>query len=205
MPTIDTDGANYKAQLTEAKDWVRTQLLARLDNEKDIKPTGFQPYGPQPQQWQVLDEQEKRNTVNIANQVGALWGGDNTAIQGATTFFRDINPAVQSVARDASGVTVSLIDERGKITQRKVPFRGADGRVMSQEEFIKSAGPLLTGNPNIGTAVNKGGFIKSTTFNPSGRATAEAVRLGATPPANPFSVQGYTPPAVNPAGVGSKY
>jgi hypothetical protein len=205
LPTIDTDGANYKAQLTEAKDWVRTQLLARLDNEKDIKPTGFQPYGPQPQQWQVLDEQEKRNTVNIANQVGALWGGDNTAIQGATTFFRDINPAVQSVARDASGVTVSLIDERGKITQRKVPFRGADGRVMSQEEFIKSAGPLLTGNPNIGTAVNKGGFIKSTTFNPSGRATAEAVRLGATPPANAFSVQGYTPPPVNTAGVGSKY
>jgi hypothetical protein len=76
---------------------------------------------------------------------------------------------------------------------------------MTAQEFVKSAGPLLTGNPNICTAVNQGGFIKNATFNPSGRATAEAVRLGATPPANPFSVQGYTPPPVNTAGVGSKY
>lgn len=195
LPTIDTDGANYKAQLKEAKDWVRVEMLSRLDNERDIKPTGFQPFGPQPQQWQYLTEQEKKNTVSIANQVGALWGGDNTAIQGATTFFRDINPAVQSVLRDDSGVTVTLLDERGRPTQRKVPFKGADGRVMTAQEFVKAAGPLLTGNPNIGSAVNQSGFIKSATFNPSGKATAEAVRLGATTPANPFTLQGYNPPA----------
>jgi len=205
LPTIDTDGANYKAQLKEAKDWVRVEMLSRLDSERDIKPTGFQPFGPQPQQWEVLNEQEKRNTTNMANQVGLLWGGDNTAIQGATTFFRDLNPAVQNVTRDATGVTVTLIDERGRPTQRKVPFKGADGRVMTAQEFVKSAGPLLTGNPNIGAAVNQGGFIKNATFNPSGKATAEAVRLGATTPANPFTLQGLTPTAPNPAGVGSKY
>jgi hypothetical protein len=66
---------------------------------------------------------------------------------------------------------------------------------MSEEQFVKSAGVLLTGNPNIGNAVNQRGFIKNATFNPSGKATAEAVRLGAAPPANPFSIQGYTPPA----------
>jgi hypothetical protein len=204
LPTIDTDGANYKAQLKEAKDWVRVQLLARLDNEKDIKTTGFQPYGFQPQQWQVLDEQEKRNAVSIANQVSALYGGDNTAIQGATTFFRDINPAVRKVTRDATGVTVTLADEGGKLTQKVIPFKGVDGKVMTQEQFVKSAGALLTGNPNIGNAVNQRGFIKSATFNPSGRATAEAVRVGAAS-TNPFTLQGYNPPAVNPAGVGSKY
>ena len=66
---------------------------------------------------------------------------------------------------------------------------------MTEEQFVRSAGALLTGNPNIGNAVNQRGFIKSATFNPSGRATAEAVRLGAAP-ANPFALQGYTPPAV---------
>jgi len=108
-------------------------------------------------------------------------------------------------ARDATGVTVTLAEEGGKLTQKTIPFKSADGKVMSQEQFVKSAGALLTGNPNIGSAVNQRGFIKSATFNPSGRATAEAVRVGATPPVSPFSVQGYTPPAVNPAGVGSKY
>ena len=204
LPTIDTDGANYKAQLKEAKDWVRVEMLSRLDNEKDIQPTSYQPYGPQPQQWEVLNEQEKRNTTNIANQVGALWGGDNTAIQGATTYFRDLNPAVRKVTRDASGVTVTLADEGGKLTQKVIPFKGVDGKVMTEEQFVRSAGALLTGNPNIGNAVNQRGFIKSATFNPSGRATAEAVRVGGTP-ANPFSVQGYTPPPVNTVGVGSKY
>jgi hypothetical protein len=194
LPTIDTDGANYKAQLTEAKDWVRTQLLARLDNEKDIKPTGFQPYGPQPQQWQLAQQQQAQSDVLVANQVGALYGGDNKAIQGATTFFRDINPAVRKVTRDATGVTVTLADEAGRLTQKVIPFKGADGKVMSDEQFVKSAGVLLTGNPNIGNAVNQRGFIKNATFNPSGRATAEAVRLGATPP-NPFTLQSYTPPA----------
>ena len=138
LPTIDTDGANYKAQVAEAKDWVRTQMLARLDNEKNIRPTGYQPYGPQLQQWQVAQGQQAQSDVLVANQVGALYGGDNTAIQGATTFFRDINPAVRKVIRDDKGVTVTLVDEGGKLTQKVIPFKGADGKVMSEEQFVKS-------------------------------------------------------------------
>ena len=194
LPTIDTDGANYKTQLKEAKDWVRVEMLSRLDNEKDIKPTGYQPYGPQPQQYQMVQAQQDKNDLLVANQVGALYGGDNRAIQGATTFFRDINPAVRKVTRDDKGVTITLADEGGKLTQKVIPFKGTDGKIMSEEQFVKSAGVLLTGNPNIGNAVNQRGFIKNATFNPSGRATAEAVRLGATP-VNPFTLQSYTPPA----------
>lgn len=39
MTTIDTDGPNYKAQYDEAKDWVRTNILSKIDQERNIKTT----------------------------------------------------------------------------------------------------------------------------------------------------------------------
>ena len=79
LPIIDTDGAYYKTQLREAKDWVRTQLLARLDNEKDIKMTGYQPYGPQPQQWQYAAGQQAKDEQAAAGAWNQLYTGKTAA------------------------------------------------------------------------------------------------------------------------------
>jgi hypothetical protein len=40
MPTPDTDAKNYQAQLKEAKDYVKNQILIKLDNERKISTTG---------------------------------------------------------------------------------------------------------------------------------------------------------------------
>lgn len=205
LPTLDTSSPNYKAQLAEAKDWVRTQMLSRLDNEKNISTTGFRPQGPQQQMWEYQAGQQQRNDVAIAQQIGQLWGGDTTAIQGATSFFRDLNPAITNVTRTPNGVSVTYLDATtNKVSKKDLPFRGPSGRIMTQEEFIKSAGPLLTGNANIGNAVSRGGTIKNATFNPSGNAASSAERVQPTT-TSPFTLQGYTPPATSSVGVGSKY
>jgi len=39
MTTIDEDGPNYKTQYDEAKGWVRTNILSKIDQERNIKPT----------------------------------------------------------------------------------------------------------------------------------------------------------------------
>jgi hypothetical protein len=39
MTTMDKDGPNYKAQYDEAKGWVRTNILSKIDQERGIKPT----------------------------------------------------------------------------------------------------------------------------------------------------------------------
>lgn len=205
LPILDETGANYKNQEKEAKDWVRTQLLAKMDAKKEMVETGTTPYGPQQQQWQAIQQQSGQNDVQIAKSIGSLWGGDDATIQSATTYFRDINPAIQSVKRDNTGVTVSFIGKDNKIQEKTLPFKTASGNIMSQAEFIKSAGPLLVGNPNIGTAVDRGGFIKNATFNPTGSALSETIKQEAPKPVNPFMPQGYVPTAVNAKGVGSKY
>lgn len=206
LPTIDTTGSNYNAQLKEAKDWVRVQLLSRLDNEKNISTTGFRPQGQQQQMWQWQAGQQQQNDVAVANQIGQLWGGDSTAIQGATSFFRDLNPAITNVTRTPNGVSVTYLDATtNKVSRKELPFKGPSGRVMSQSEFIKSAGALLTGNPNIANVADRGGSVKNLTFNPSGNAASSAERVQQSTTGNPFSLPTYTPSAGNALGVGSKY
>lgn len=39
MTTMDIDSPNYKAQYDEAKSWVRTNILSKIDQERNIKPT----------------------------------------------------------------------------------------------------------------------------------------------------------------------
>jgi hypothetical protein len=39
MTTIDKDGPNYKAQYDEARDWTRTNILSKIDQERSIKTT----------------------------------------------------------------------------------------------------------------------------------------------------------------------
>jgi len=39
MSILDETGPNYKAQYDEAKDWTRTNILSKIDQERNIKPT----------------------------------------------------------------------------------------------------------------------------------------------------------------------
>jgi hypothetical protein len=67
---------------------------------------------------------------------------------------------------------------------------------MSQADFIKSAAPLLVGNPNIGTAIERGGLIKNATFNPTGSALSQTIKQEAPKPVNPFIPLGYIPKVI---------
>lgn len=103
---------------------------------------------------------------NTATMIGSLWGGKSGAdIQKATTAFRDINPAVKKVERTPTKVLVTMETKGGKLERRELPFRGKDGRLMTQQEFIMSAGPLLGGNADWKSAINRGGYLKNAKFN----------------------------------------
>lgn len=76
---LDESGANYKVQEKEARDWVRTQLLAKMDSKKEMQETGTIPYGPQPQQWQYAAGQEKKNELAAAGAWNQLYTGKTAA------------------------------------------------------------------------------------------------------------------------------
>ena len=176
IPTLDENGPHYKDQVNEARDWVRNQLLSKLDKERSIQVTATTPYAPQQREFEFNAGKDEKKAIDTMQDIGALWGGNNAAIGKSLTAFRDINPNIQNMERNDKGVSVTLIGPDKKPQTRLLPFYGNDGKLLTQEEFIKSAAPLLTGNPDAASAIKKGGFIKGATFNPTGSGTATVER-----------------------------
>jgi hypothetical protein len=118
------------------------------------------------------------------SMIGNLYYGDNDDIKGATEYFRDQNPDIQKVVRSADGIKVSFKNEAGEIETRDISFytdvENPDfdssqpesdtnpktiKKRKSQSEFIKSAGPLLTGESNIDEALERGNYDEEGEFN----------------------------------------
>jgi hypothetical protein len=181
LPTLDTTAPNYKAQEQEAIDWVRGQMLLKMDSKRDMTTTG---YAPTPQRESEGEREArigKRTAVTDAQSVGALWGGDEVAIQEAITRFRDMNDKILGVTRDTNGVSVRYIGPDGGKYSRTIPFKTSGGLPLTQAQFIRAAGPLLTGNKNISDAISKGGYIKDAQFNPNANASATVEEENARP------------------------
>lgn len=170
--TLDENAPHYKEQKKEAEDWIRNQLLSKLDKERSIKVTATTPYAPQQREFEFNAGKEDKKAVNTMQDIGALWGGNDAAIGKSLTAFRDMNPNIRTIERNDKGVDVTLIGPDKKIESRNLPFYGKDGKLLTQEEFIKSAANLLTGNPDAATAVKRGGFLKGATFNATGKGKA---------------------------------
>tara|TARA_R110000868_G_scaffold232285_1_gene485772 strand:- start:341 stop:2251 length:1911 start_codon:yes stop_codon:yes gene_type:complete len=173
MVTLDENAPHYKEQKQEAEDWIRTSLLNKFDQERGIKVTSTTPYAPQQREFEFKAAQDKKKDISITSDIGALWGGSDKQIQQALTAFRDMNADIQDISRDADGVTVKIKDPNtNKIVTRGLPFKGADGNIMTQEEFIKEAAPLLAGNINAATAIQNGGLLQGAKFNTAGKGRA---------------------------------
>lgn len=85
MTTIDEDGPNYKAQYDEAKDWTRTNILSKIDQERNIKTTAQSQL--QERRPKTADERKEKlieqDAENFAlNLSYILTGTDEQASQG---------------------------------------------------------------------------------------------------------------------------
>ena len=105
LPILDESGANYKTQEKEARDWVRSTLLAKIDSKKTIKETGTIPYGPQPQQWQYQAGADKKNEMAAAGAWNQLYTGKTPAEKQAAADILLGTPTAQ--AQGLLGVDVS--------------------------------------------------------------------------------------------------
>jgi hypothetical protein len=208
LSTLDKDSPNFKAQEQEARDWVKGQMLSKMDNKRELSTTATTPYGPQASEASIARGIAGRDAIKDAQTIGSLWGGNQAQIQKAVTRFRDMNPNIKEVNRTDKGVFVTL-NVDGVRETRDLPFYGPDGRVLSQAEFIESASNLLTGNTNLTDAISRGGYLKGAVFNPSTKASATVQTQGGTqsglPPApmtNRYLLGGSAPAG---SGVGAQY
>lgn len=181
LKVFDPKSGGYKYEISEkqkeeAQEFMRNQMRAQYDKKSDVSIVPQLSRNDKPVANKVADDSDNE-AVNTAQLIGTLWGGKNGAtIKQATTAFRDINPNIESVKRTTKGVTVTLKGPDGKVQERQLPFYGADGNLMSQQEFIISAGPLLGGNADYKTAVSRGGYLKGASFNKLDEEFSEITR-----------------------------
>jgi len=113
MPIIDSDGANYKGQVEEARDWVKTQLLGKLDSKREISTTAqTQLQERRPQTAVEYDKEKEQNAAQVlARQVANVTTGDETQVQDALDYFDSISGKKSTKKGDT--LTVVSIDELG--------------------------------------------------------------------------------------------
>jgi hypothetical protein len=140
--------------------------MSKIANEKVITTTATTPYGPQPTQARIEAGDQGRRIVNAAQSIGALWGGDDTQISAAVEALGNMNPNIKGFNRTQQGVDVKILNSDGRIETRSISFRSPNNTILTQEQFIKAASPLLLGNVDINKALNSGGYIKGATFEP---------------------------------------
>lgn len=179
LSTLDKDSPNFKAQEQEARDWVKGQMLSKMDAKREMTTTGTTPFAPRETEGEREARVGKRTAITDAQAIGALWGGDEAAIQESITRFRDMNDKILDVTRNPDGISVKYIGPDNRTYTRPISFKDVNGRPLTQAQFIKAAAPLLTGNKNITDAISRGGYVKGAKFNPSTTASATVTIEGA--------------------------
>lgn len=149
LGTLDESGAHFKEQEKEAKDYVRTQLLAKMDSKKTMKETGTIPYGPQPQQWQVQGAQDKKNEMAAAGAWNQLYTGKTAGEKKAAADILLGTPNAQ--AQGLLGVDVS--------TPGVVKLTYADGKKNRSISMLDAAGAPISLFDFAGTGVELHGVV----------------------------------------------
>ena len=130
--------------------------------------------------WETEDTKEANKVqkdIQTTTIIGTLWGGATGAqLKEATDYFQNINPNIKKVIRNSIGVEVIYRDpDTQKMESRTIAFKGDDGSLKTQEEFIISATPLLGGKDiDARSSINRGGYLKGAKFNELGTATSES-------------------------------
>ena len=172
MTTLDDTGKNYATQKQEASDWVKRDILRKMDQERSIKPTAQnqlqesaetiarvkKKYEPKPK----ADEDADTAT----NMIGKLWYGDDNQVSSSITYFKGLKNdkgqvLFKDIIREPKGITVLLADG----TKEYVDFLDKDGRPKTQEDFIASVGPLLAGQLDVSKSLKTGSYEKGAKFN----------------------------------------
>lgn len=187
---LKTENGRTKTDLSEeqrnvAKRVLKSQTGVQVDKkvERETERMKFEKSASKDK----ADRDRAKGEKTLDNQVsmiGNLYYGDNDDIKGATEYFRDQNPDIQKVVRSADGISVSFKNEDGEIETRDISFytdvenpnfddsqpeSDTNPKTIkkrkSQSEFIKSAGPLLTGESNIDEALERGNYDAEGEFN----------------------------------------
>ena len=161
LTTLDTSGKNYEAQKKEARDWVKADMLRKMDQERGIKTTNQnelqESEATKAKSRPKAKEDDDADTAT--NMIGKLWYGDDNQVSSSVTYFKGLKNSngeviFKDIIREPKGITVLLANG----TKEYVEFLDKNGRPKTQEDFIASVGPLLAGQLDVSKSLKKGAY-----------------------------------------------
>lgn len=75
LSTLDKDSPNFKAQEQEARDWVKGQMLSKMDAKREMTTTGTTPFAPQPSEASIERRAGEAEKLAGAGAWNALYTG----------------------------------------------------------------------------------------------------------------------------------
>ena len=176
---MDVTSEMGKKQKAKAEEFLRRHIdkqLGRKETQKEPTPES---------QSDKNAREERQQQDKIISNVGKLWFGGETDMQTLTDYFSTLNPATREVKRTKDGVTVQYVSPTsGKLETKTISFYAdktnpdfdankpvSDSNPKTikvrktQEQFIESASPLLTGQKNIRTILDRGNWKKDAEFS----------------------------------------
>lgn len=175
LPILDEDGAHYKAQEQEARDYVKKIILGKLDAKREISTT------PQNQLQERRPKTEADRTddenKNVLSNVAKLYYGTDAEVQEASDFLRSFNPAIDTIDRSGNNITITFTDGRPPEVR---PWKSESGQLLDQEGWVTAnTNFFLPAGSRIGNVkelINRGGIDRTRQFN----ATSTGFSAGTT-------------------------
>jgi len=159
-----------KEQEDAAKSFLKGQILQRIEYEKQIKPFSIQ-QPQQPQQWQFLANEAKKQELNIATNLSKLYTGTSDEVEAVADFFRGINENIDTVNRQKNFLEITYKDgrqpERIDLVKNGQPV-GVMNFLESSSNFLLPKGIQIT---NINELAQRGGLTGGQ-FNPTVEVTS---------------------------------
>ena len=158
LRTIDETGPNYAAQKKEAVDWVRGQLLSKIDAKREITTTAYVPT-PTRYEWEAMGYKDEKEALSAAGSWNQLYTGKTVAEKQAAADIILGTPIAKSegllgIGFNAEGGIELSYDNTKK--NRTIAVIDASGNPISLDNF-SAIGVEFTGEVDRKKAVKAGG------------------------------------------------
>jgi len=166
QPIFDESNPNAKEQEEAVMSYFRNSIRNKHNITQEVKTVND--WKAEQSKSQIEGSAQRKKNKSMVSRIATLYTGNDEQIEGSLEYFRDLNDSNQKVTRTKDGIALTFINADGALETRDISFYSGTGdsrKLKTQEEFIKSAGPLLTGQSDMTEALKTGGYNKDGVFN----------------------------------------
>lgn len=163
-PTPDFSTENGKKQQAEALDYLRKQVIQKIDRKVGQQEIGKYQDAPQQQEWQYLASRGGREET-MTNNLAKLYGGTEAEIKAVTPYLRDYDKTIKSVSRKNGALVIERFDVnkdgvilKNKVSLKEYPFKAKNKNGIFEpipfNDWLQGAALGLAGISDVNEAIN---------------------------------------------------